>query len=78
MCGMASNVGATDKSARTIVGAIAGARSLAILAGQLAAPTRASPVLGVVALVMLGTAAARSCPVYSVLGMSTCPRNAGP
>ena len=72
------NVGATDKSVRTIVGAVAGVLSLAILAGQLGAPALASPVLGVVALVMLGTAATRSCPVYSVLGMSTCPRNAGP
>jgi hypothetical protein len=72
------NVGATDKSVRTIVGAVAGVISLAILAGQLAAPALASPVLGVVALIMLGTAATRSCPVYSVLGMSTCPRNAGP
>ena len=72
------DVGATDKSVRTLIGAIAGVLSLAILAGQLAVPTLASPVLGVVALIMLGTAATRSCPVYSVLGMSTCPRNAGP
>ena len=72
------NVGATDKSVRTIIGAVAGVLSLAILAGQLAAPTLASPVLGVVALIMLGTAATRSCPIYSVLGMNTCPRNAGP
>ena len=72
------NVGATDKSVRTLIGAIAGVLSLAILAGQLAVPPLASPVLGVVALIMLGTAATRSCPVYSVLGMSTCPRNAGP
>jgi len=71
------NVGATDKSVRTLIGAIAGALSLAILAGQLAAPALASPVLGVIALIMLGTAATRSCPVYSVLGMNTCPRNAG-
>jgi hypothetical protein len=72
------NVGATDKSVRTLIGAIAGVISLAILAGQLDAPALASPVLGVVALIMLGTAATRSCPVYSVLGMNTCPRNAGP
>jgi len=72
------NVGATDKSVRTIIGAIAGVLSLAILAGQLAVPVLASPVLGLVALMMLGTAATGSCPVYSVLGMSTCPRNAGP
>lgn len=72
------NVGTTDKSVRTLIGAIAGMVSLAILAGQLDAPALASPVLGVVALIMLGTAATRSCPVYSVLGMNTCPRNAGP
>jgi len=72
------NVGATDKSVRTLTGAIAGVLSLAILAGQLTVPALASPVLGVVALIMLGTAATRSCPVYSMLGMSTCPRNAGP
>jgi hypothetical protein len=72
------NVGSTDKSMRTLIGAIAGVVSLAILAGQLDAPALASPVLGVVALIMLGTAATRSCPVYSVLGMNTCPRNAGP
>jgi|AntDeeMinimDraft_4_1070355.scaffolds.fasta_scaffold02371_1 hypothetical protein len=72
------NVGATDKSVRTIIGAIAGVLSLAILAGQLAVPVLASPILGIVALMMLGTAATGSCPVYSVLGMSTCPRNAGP
>jgi hypothetical protein len=72
------NVGATDKSVRTIVGAVAGVLSLATLAGQLTVPDLASPVLGIVALIMLGTAATRSCPVYSILGMSTCPRNAGP
>jgi len=72
------NVGATDKLVRTIIGAIAGVLSLAILAEQLPAPALASPLLGVVALIMLGTAATRFCPVYSVLGMSTCPRNAGP
>jgi hypothetical protein len=75
---MNTNVGVTDKSVRTIVGAIAGVLSLAILAGQLSAPALASPVLGVVALMMLGTAATRSCPVYSVLRMITCPRSAGP
>ncbi len=74
---MEVNVGATDKSVRTIIGAVAGGLSLAILAGQLAVPALASPVLGAVALIMLGTAAANSCPVYSVLGLSTCPRNAG-
>ena len=71
------NVGATDRSVRTVIGATTGALSLAILGGQLSVPTLASPVLGVVALIMLGTAATRTCPAYSVLGTSTCPRDAG-
>lgn len=74
---METNVGATDQSVRTVIGAVAGVVSLAVLTGQLAAPALVSPVLGLVALVMLGTAATNSCPLYSVLGMSTCPRQAG-
>ena len=74
---MAINVGATDAKVRTIIGAIAGLVSLAILAGQLGGPAILSPVLGLVALIMLGTAATNSCPVYSILGMNTCPREAG-
>lgn len=68
------NVGATDRTVRTAIGAIAGLVSLAVLAGQLAAPALVSPVLGLVAIIMLATAATSMCPIYSVLGMSTCPR----
>ena len=71
---MDTNVGATDQSVRTIIGAVAGGASLAILFGLLGGPAILSPVLGLVAIIMLGTAATNSCPLYSVLGMSTCPR----
>lgn len=74
---MEVNVGNTDKSVRALIGAVAGAVSLAILAGQLTAPAIASPVLGIVALMMLGTAATGSCPAYTILGMNTCSRSAG-
>ena len=72
---MDTNVGATDQSVRAIIGAVAGAVSLALLSGLVAGPALLSPVLGIVALVMFGTATTNSCPIYSVLGMSTCPRD---
>jgi hypothetical protein len=65
-----------DRKLRTAVGAIAGLLSLAILANALSLPEIASPVLGVVAAMMLVTAATGTCGVYSLLGVSTCPANA--
>jgi hypothetical protein len=73
---MANNVGSMDRKLRTAVGAIAGLLSLAILANALSLPEIASPVLGVVAAMMLVTAATGTCGVYSLLGVSTCPANA--
>ncbi len=70
---MNRNVGATDRQLRTALGAIFGIGSLAILAGVGSLPTILSPVLGVIAIMMLGTAATGTCGVYSVLGVSTCP-----
>lgn len=69
---MSQNVGATDRQLRTALGAIFGVGSLATLAGVGSLPTVLSPVLGVLALIMLGTAATGTCGLYSVLGVSTC------
>lgn len=66
------NVGATDRRVRTAAGAIAGAVSLAVLAGLVALPSIAALVLGVVAVVMLGTAVTGFCGLYAVLGVDTC------
>ena len=73
---MAKNVGSMDRKLRTVVGAIAGVVSLAVLADAVSLPEVASPVLGVVALVMLGTAATGTCGLYSLLGVDTCPADA--
>ena len=70
---MAQNVGATDRKVRTAVGAIAGLVSLGILGNAVPLPAVLSPVLGVIALVMLGTAATGTCGLYAVLGVDTCP-----
>lgn len=74
---MNQNVGLADKRVRTGIGAVLGIVSLATLAGSLGLPSVAAPVLGVVSLVMLGTAATGTCPIYSLLGVDTCPVSAG-
>ena len=70
---MNQNVGATDKRVRTAFGAVLGIASLATLAGAVPLPALAAPVLGVAALIMLVTATTGTCPIYSLLGVDTCP-----
>jgi|APHM01.1.fsa_nt_gi Protein of unknown function (DUF2892). len=67
------NVGQTDKTVRTAVGAIAGAVSLAILANAVSLPSVAAPVLGLAAAILLVTSYTGMCPLYSALGVDTCP-----
>jgi hypothetical protein len=69
---MERNVGATDRRLRTALGALTGIASLAVLAGTVLAPAVLSPVLGLVALIVLGTAATGTCGVYSLIGVDTC------
>jgi hypothetical protein len=74
---MNQNVGLADKRVRTALGAVLGLVSLATLAGSLGLPSLAAPVLGAVSLIMLGTAATGTCPLYSLVGVDTCPVSAG-
>ncbi|MFC7116099.1 DUF2892 domain-containing protein [Natronoarchaeum sp. GCM10025703] len=69
---MSKNVGTTDQQVRTVAGALAGTGSIAILAGALSLPEILAPVLGVVAIVMLVTAATGTCGLYSLIGVDTC------
>jgi hypothetical protein len=73
---MDENVGATDRQLRTALGAVLGIASLAILAEVIAFPSVLSPILGVLALVMLGTAATGTCGLYSLIGVDTCSLDA--
>jgi hypothetical protein len=75
---MNRNVGSTDKTLRTAVGAVSGAVSIAILAEIVSLPILLSPVLGVLAIMMLATAAVGTCPIYRVLGVDSCSRDATP
>jgi len=74
---MNQNVGSTDKRVRTALGAVLGIASLATLGGAVPLPALAAPVLGVAALLMLGTAATGTCGLYALLGVDTCPASAG-
>lgn len=75
---MNNNVGSVDQTLRTAAGAVTGVASIAILAGVGSLPTVLSPVLGVVAVMMLVTAAVGTCPVYSMLGVDSCSRSSSP
>jgi hypothetical protein len=75
---MEQNVGSMDGTLRTGTGAVAGAASLAILVGGLSLPTVLSPVLGVVAVMMLVTATVGTCPIYSLFGVDSCSRSSSP
>ena len=68
---METNVGPTDKLVRIAVGAIVGSVSLAGLAQVVELSGVVSLVLGIVAILMLGTDFTNTCAVYSALGVST-------
>jgi len=66
---MKINMGSADRRLRALVAA-----PVLIVAGVLAGPAGwLSIVLYAMAGVMLATAAAGSCPVYSLFGLRTCP-----
>jgi hypothetical protein len=72
---MEENVGDTDSIVRIALGSVAGLLSLGILAdvlnSSLALPEITSPILGVLAIVLLVTGFTSKCALYSALGMDT-------
>lgn len=69
-----SNISSTDQKLRVAGGAAAGALSIAVLGGA-PFPPILSPVLGVIALIMIATATVGTCPIYSALGVSSRSRS---
>ncbi|MFB6252000.1 MAG: DUF2892 domain-containing protein [Halobellus sp.] len=69
---MEQNVGQTDSTVRIALGALVGAASLGILGNVVPGPGVLSLVLGVVAIVLLGTGLTGSCGLYSLIGVDTC------
>lgn len=65
---MVTNVGTVDRVVRAVVGVVlVAAWAFGWLTGALAV------VLGVVGIVLIATGAVGFCPLYRMLGMSTCP-----
>lgn len=65
---MVRNEGTVDRIVRVVLGVVlVAAWAFAWLTGTLAV------VLGVVGIVLIGTGAVGFCPLYRMLGMSTCP-----
>jgi len=65
---MKNNVGNIDRIVRIVLGA-----ALIAFALGLVAPGTGYNWLGWIGVIPLLTAAVGSCPLYSVLGLSTCP-----
>ncbi len=63
----AKNEGAVDRGIRAVLGIAALAAAFTLLSGVW------QIVAGVVAFVLLVTAAIGVCPLYSALGINTCP-----
>lgn len=68
---MDKNVGSTDKIVRIVLGAVLGLASIGILTDYVPATEIASPVLGVLSIVLLATGYFGKCALYSALGMDT-------
>ena len=75
---MEENVGLMDQKVRIALGAVSGILSLLVLAQSqnlvsemLPLPAIASPVLGLIALVLLVTGYRKKCQLYAMLGMDT-------
>ena len=66
--GARNNVGNTDRNVRLVAGVL-----LLTLAAVSSHPLH---LLGLIGIVPLVTAALRVCPLYSLLGISTCPVSA--
>jgi len=70
---MTRNVGTADRAVRAAIAAL-----IAVLVGMGTVSGGAAVLLGIVGLVMLVTALAGSCPLYSLAGLSTVRRVTSP
>ena len=66
---MVINVGSADRVIRIIIGLVAIA---AIFIGPLAGPGWPRIVLGLVGVIMIATSAVSFCPLYRIVGISSC------
>ena len=65
---MTKNVGGADQKIRLVLGALATG-----VAASSGLPTWAVVVLGLAGVIALVTGSVKYCPVWTLLGMNTCP-----
>lgn len=66
---MMDNVGKPDAVIRLVAGAV-----LFVVAAIFNATPLISLLAALAGIVMVGTALTRKCPLYAILGLTTCPR----
>ncbi|MEA5155819.1 DUF2892 domain-containing protein [Raineyella sp.] len=66
---MIKNIGSTDRLIRFVLGPI-----LIVVAFVLGVTSVAGIVLGILGVVLIGTAAVRTCPLYLPFGLRTTPK----
>jgi len=70
---METNIGATDRSVRLVVGGALAVLGLAAVASVVAVGSTVGTLALLAGVILVGTALLRTCPIYRILGMSTCP-----
>ena len=70
---MIKNVGATDAGIRALLGVV-----LLVVSSSFNNRPLLALGAGVLALMLIGTGLFRICPLYTMLGVDTCPRDAQP
>lgn len=71
--GIETNIGATDRSVRLVVGAALALLGLAGFASLVAVGPTVGTLAVLAGVILVGTALIRTCPIYRILGMDTCP-----
>jgi len=72
---MERNVGGMDRTARLVLGPLLAVVGLAIVFDVVSTNVYLGGGLVVVGAILLVTGALQQCPINSVLGVNTCPRN---
>jgi uncharacterized membrane protein HdeD (DUF308 family) len=72
---MERNVGGMDRTARFVLGPLLAVAGLAIVFDVVSTSVYLGGALVAVGAILLVTGAVQQCPINSLLGVNTCPRN---
>jgi uncharacterized membrane protein HdeD (DUF308 family) len=72
---MERNVGGMDRTARLVLGPLLAVVGLAVVFDVVSTNVYLGGALVVVGAIFLVTGAVQQCPINSLLGVNTCPRN---